>query len=348
MPGQTQVADADHGAVDGASMEGRAIARPNAAEPAHHRSQPNRFNGGPGNCPAKPASFCSQSGRRAWLQWRAGQLPGQTGGPFRAQEAAGRLQWRAGQLPGQTGRQSGDPRHGPFASMEGRAIARPNSGIIVTLGSGPRSLQWRAGQLPGQTCPITRATRSWPHCFNGGPGNCPAKPVFDGAGQHGGPASMEGRAIARPNVHIAAQSSQSESSLQWRAGQLPGQTSLGCAVAVGLGLASMEGRAIARPNCKPLVEAARAKAASMEGRAIARPNSGSVMIHAASVASLQWRAGQLPGQTRADRGGNAARQPASMEGRAIARPNRGRVRPSAVSTPRLQWRAGQLPGQTCP
>ena len=61
------------------------------------------------------------------------------------------------------------------ASMEGRAIARPNSG---------RSLG---------------ASQSMPR-FNGGPGNCPAKQLDPRPNDEMSmDASMEGRAIARPN-----------------------------------------------------------------------------------------------------------------------------------------------------
>ena len=59
----------------------------------------------------------------------------------------------------------------------------------------------------------------------------------------------------------------------------------------------------------------------MEGRAIARPNTCASPICCATQ-SLQWRAGQLPGQT-----------------------NPGQARPGHYTCP-LQWRAGQLPGQT--
>ena len=88
------------------------------------------------------------------------------------------------------------------ASMEGRAIARPNT---TTGGHDWRDvllLQWRAGQLPGQTRlrgDMTGGTCSY---FNGGPGNCPAKPLDIAVGPHAPGASMEGRAIARPNRRI--------------------------------------------------------------------------------------------------------------------------------------------------
>ena len=87
--------------------------------------------------------------------------------------------------------------------------------------------------------------------FNGGSGNCPAK-LLDGDHRHWcGQASMEGRAIARPNVNVAGVGDPGMA-LQWRAGQLPGQTSRSPRIVARLlrpePPASMEGRAIARPN----------------------------------------------------------------------------------------------------
>ena len=86
------------------------------------------------------------------------------------------LQWRAGQLPGQTHSLQRFPSQLIPPSMEGRAIARPNAG--------------GAGGLP---------VGRWP-AFNGGPGNCPAKPADEkDEMRHRLVPSMEGRAIARPN-----------------------------------------------------------------------------------------------------------------------------------------------------
>ena len=67
-----------------ASMEGRAIARPNQPEAEATDFAALRFNGGPGNCPAKPSIM---------------RLPPQTGGMYLASMEL------AGQLPGQTARQ---------------------------------------------------------------------------------------------------------------------------------------------------------------------------------------------------------------------------------------------------
>ena len=136
----------------------------------------------------------------------------------------------------------------------------------------PYSLQWRAEQLLDQTARSASRQRS-PCRFNGGPSNCSAKrdgsddllDIYSGA-------SMEGRAIARPN------------------------RGLGDEPEVGID-ASMEGRAIARPNRRGICgliccrgcfnggpsncstkladffgEHAHPLGASMEGRAIARPN----------------------------------------------------------------------------
>ena len=108
----------------------------------------------------------------------------------------------------------------------------------------------------------------------------------------------------------------------------------------------------------------------MEGRAIARPNDVAEPEKITLIVALQWRAGQLPGQTStATRQGSGQPRPfnggpgncpaklagsdttidpdpiPSMEGRAIARPNVGSGA-SSIATHCLQWRAGQLPGQT--
>ena len=143
-------------AVDGdcssvASMEGRAIARPNPTPPCTGFIRNGCFNGGPGNCPAKPGATRTSEGTISSLQWRAGQLPGQTPGKVRTASDSSSLQWRAGQLPGQTLPPGRYAKYHTIASMEGRAIVRPNC-------------RWGGGH------------ESRGACFNGGPGNCPAKP----------------------------------------------------------------------------------------------------------------------------------------------------------------------------
>ena len=231
------------------------------------------FNGGPSNCPAKLAA---------------------SSGGVEEQHVAS-----------MEGRAIARPNCGPpdvntpdvVASMEGRAIARPNAAMTL-LEHGSRGLQWRAEQLPGQTrifatespstpMPLqwraeqlpgqTAATgfpqrRRW--CFNGGPSNCPAKPARPD--HAGGPellASMEGRAIARPNW-ATWREQPCQRPLQWRAEQLPGQTGI--------------------QRCGHC----RQDGASMEGRAIARPNRTINPWWCKCAQLLQWRAEQLPGQTR--------------------------------------------------
>ena len=67
------------------------------------------------------------------------------------------------------------------------------------------------------------------------------------------------------------------------------------------GLPSMEGRAIARPNRPTGERCDQPPQPSMEGRAIARPNVPAAWAVMPRTLSLQWRAGQLPGQTLAFR-----------------------------------------------
>ena len=133
-------------------------------------------------------------------------------------------------------------------SMEGRTIARPDCDL-----TGPRA----GGHTPsmeGRT--IARPDRGfrW-NClhgrctFNGGPDNCPARLQFRRRRRAvGDEPSMEGRTIARPDWRGLPVGNPVPCVLQWRAGQLPGQT--WCFVVV-----------------------------------------------LAWTSSLQWRAGQLPGQT---------------------------------------------------
>ena len=228
----------------------------------------NPFNGGPDKHPAKRTPPMRNVMFVGGLQWRAGQTPSQTA--VSRCELAGAC--RA--FNGGPGKHPAKPDARAFAdmsvrhpSMEGRAIARPN-------------------------CPCASPGCRSRRTFNGGPGNCPAKPFLFPRRQPGIQLpSMEGRAIARPNQMIVD--------------------------AIGhLAQPSMEGRAIARPNAAYL----RAEAdwqeilarpngcmrrpiswigpPSMEGRAIARPNPVPYGVHIVTVAALQWRAGQLPSQTR--------------------------------------------------
>ena len=260
------------------------------------------FNGGPGNCPAKlplPRTWNVVSVR---LQWRAGQLPGQTRKRSKSSpRMRSRLQWRAGQLPGQTrtvracrlvlelasmeGRAIARPnlavlhatRLAVKASMEGRAIARPNQGRLRTAArTSLASMEGRAIARPNHDELPWRSTASLWLSFNGGPGNCPAKrcPICTLLRTRHRSASMEGPGncpAKHPQPSIES-----------------GFRSAG---------ASMEGRAIARPNGVVwwwrVVERPRFNGGP--GNCPAKPPA-LACISSASL-KLQWRAGQLPGQT---------------------------------------------------
>ena len=172
------------------------------------------FNGGPDNCPAKPRGL----GRWCVVHER------------------------------------GPP------SMEGRTIARPNGGrwlfrwrtTVICL----PSMEGRTIARPNHLQASTDHARPSPDTFNGGPDNCPAKPVvaleIEEAVQrmdsfNGGPDNCP----AKPSPRLSRHGQRDIGNLQWRAGQLPGQTSTVIM-------------------------------------------SGQVSL---AHASLQWRAGQLPGQT---------------------------------------------------
>ena len=131
--------------------------------------------------------------------------------------------------------------------------------------------------------------------------------------------SMEGRTIARPDVH-AHSVSRSVLILQWRAGQLPGQTPArrgartdhvpfnggpdNCPARRRM---CSPGRSVRRTfnggpdNCPARHDRPRRPGRlhppSMEGRTIARPDMYSIVIYGPAKIGLQWRAGQLPGQT---------------------------------------------------
>ena len=157
------------------SMEGRTIVRPDTVPLGVVHVVRRAFNGGPDNCPARPANGVSLSDVGDHLQWRAGQLSGQTGGrrkrcptppaPFNggpdncpARREGPTLVRRAGITPSMEGRTIVRPdrggRTGSAAvdqpSMEGRTIVRPD--------------------LEPRGCP---PEVRFP--FNGGPDNCPAR-----------------------------------------------------------------------------------------------------------------------------------------------------------------------------
>ena len=352
------------------SMEGRAIARPNTGweQPAYPLIDALQWRAG--QLPGQTSSGQTCTPSAPSLQWRAGQLPGQTELGALVPTRSGCLQWRAGQLPGQTAeRVETRPRS---KLLQWRAGQLPGqTGLLALYGEeAGQYLQWRAGQLPGQTARQGALAGRVEHPSMEGRAIARPNEMRSPRVRAGRWPSMEGRAIARPNISGGEPCEHWTTILQWRAGQLPGQTDR-TAYVDGVGHPpSMEGRAIARPNLRAHTALAGRRVPSMEGRAIARPNTRSASTTASARRSLQWRAGQLPGQTgsdsassrpatrsfnggpgncpakrRLDRRAQASRRP-SMEGRAIARPNFSNQPTASCSTPILQWRAGQLPGQT--
>ena len=116
--------------------------------------------------------------------------------------------WRSDQLASMEGRAMARPdgvrhryleqRH--LASMEGRAMARPDSTPASKRPIASAMLQWRAEQWLGQT----RRTEQ--------PAHLSAR------------ASMEGRAMARPDLRVLDPGDSYYLTLQWRAEQWLGQT----------------------------------------------------------------------------------------------------------------------------
>ena len=159
-----------------ASMEGRAIARPNmmaSRDPAMSKSS---LQWRAEQLPGQTDEAILGGWWTNMLQWRAEQLPGQTSASGARPRGNAVLQWRAEQLPGQTGPDQEQLRVGDHASMEGRAIARPNQSSSWSTVLPTVPLQWRAEQLPGQTMGLRRHQKRGAR-FNGGPSNCPAKPL---------------------------------------------------------------------------------------------------------------------------------------------------------------------------
>ena len=212
----------------GASMEGRAIARPNRLPRLCGRAPRRRFNGGPSNCSAKRGGPPVSPVVEPPLQWRPEQLLGQPASRSILRYIAEKLQWRAEQLLGQT---SPGLRTWPaiselcFNGGPSNCSAKHVPSAVSFAFS--FSLQWRAEQLLGQTW-LAGSKRGPAARFNGGPSNCSAKRGHRRrSADVDRRASMEGRAIAQPNDPVA-----------WGGAQRPE--------------ASMEGRAIARPNVRIL------------------------------------------------------------------------------------------------
>ncbi len=281
-------------------LQWRAGQLPGRTPPASgpHRSPLCRFNGGPGNCPAEPAASRPHSGARPRFNGGPGNCPAEPAASRPHSGARPRFNGGPGNCPAEHQRQHGERQPRIVASMEGRAIARPNRCRPTTGRPPSSSLQWRAGQLPGRTrtsasVPSSTTTRlQWR------------------AGQ------LPGR-TAQPR----RRSHHREDELQWRAGQLPGRTPQPSAALRRAHGASMEGRAIARPN--PYGGDRRG---GLRGRFNGGPGNCPAELPTLDLpggvqSRLQWRAGQLPGRTRSWSEVFGLWVLASMEGRAIARPN---------------------------
>ena len=235
------------------------------------RSQPtSSFNGGPGNCPAGLALHPQPEPPASRFNGGPGNCPAGLGGL--ADGLAGlhaSMEGRAIARPDFRVRRSSSSCS--VASMEGRAIARPDVAADRSSRSIIPELQWRAGQLPGRTGfaghrGFTAAVLQWRagqlpgrtrlrvdgHAdnddgFNGGPGNCPAGPRGPATRARHSAASMEGRAIARPDPGTGWGVVGCHTSFNGGPGNCPAGRRARCGRA-GPTHASMEGRAIARPD----------------------------------------------------------------------------------------------------
>ena len=223
LPGQT-ITSVFSSAWDGIpSMEGRAIARPNQFGADLHPvgAEPSME----GRAIARPnpeGVDCQRRSRPPSMEGRAIARPNNRITPATTREPAPSMEGRAIARPNQFGADLHPV--GAEPSMEGRAIARPNlgkahrrRGVAVAFNGGP-------GNCPAKR-PISTPGRNWRPSFNGGPGNCPAKPHPAGSAAppplsfNGGPGNCPAKRVAGYAVRWY------DTNLQWRAGQLPGQTS---------------------------------------------------------------------------------------------------------------------------
>ena len=307
LSGQTCWCSSRRKAAVRPSMEGRTIVRPDpdTSCPTAQLSadEAYAFNGGPDNCPARLARYPHVGD---------GDPPSMEGRTIVRPDTTGTRDNTGCYTPSMEGRTIVRPDRTRGPSMEGRTIVRPD--LTSTL-------QWRAGQLSGQTCGcggLRRRART----FNGGPDNCPARLWFgpsSGTGQtvqitfNGGPDNCPARP---PNPHRTYRNS------KWRAGQLSGQTRT-----VFSGRCWRESAFNGGPDNCPArhpcrLQQSSRRSPSMEGRTIVRPdlshrgtprpnqyhafNGGPDNCPARQdrrstrsyhQTTLQWRAGQLSGQT---------------------------------------------------
>ena len=370
LSGQTGFGDRLGTVQQRPSMEGRTIVRPDRALDRRIRQRASSFNGGPDNCPARRRWRGWRCGSVLCLQWRAGQLSGQTLSTSQQITLVGYLQWRAGQLSGQTSFISPMPFGYVGPSMEGRTIVRPDrSGAVRRCGEDGPSMEGRTIVRPDEAQGRVRKDNRVPSmegrtivrpdptphdptplrstAFNGGPDNCPARPAIDTlimssfldlqwrAGQLSGQTGI----TAVPMSQFGA--------LQWRAGQLSGQTHPPDRGAPLLGRPSMEGRTIVRPDVYFGFEPYGGRDPFNGGPDNCPARHVITLTSSGSAIYLQWRAGQLSGQTpcwwsaRRDRADAFNGGPDNCPARLAP------LVALAIRTQDLQWRAGQLSGQTC-
>ena len=223
---------------------------------------------------------------------------------------------------------------------------RRQTGPRAARSTSARRLQWRAEQLPGQTLEPPRPLDArQPPSMEGraiARPNTPLTPVMSGCSDP----SMEGRAIARPNPPRPSLVQIPAYLLQWRAEQLPGQTPPLTLFPPSVRTSFNGGPS----NCSAKPAAPRPQRSPQPsfngGPSNCPAKLGDLVSVREAVAPLQWRAEQLPGQTRLTGVGHVPVAVPSMEGRAIARPNSATMLGTVTSPSILQWRAEQLPGQT--
>ena len=247
------------------------------------------FNGGPDNCPARPTMvMTSPSGQLC----RDGVLTPFNGGPDNcpARPNDRQLSGAVVQSPSMEGRTIVRPDP-PFSgscisrpqdtpSMEGRTIVRPDKGLMVTTPP-PTSLclQWRAGQLSGQTS------------------ECQSR--IEQARQNN--PSMEGRTIVRPD------------------GGDPPDNCTTCHRPFNGGPDNCP----ARPGQGRVDDTLTDSFPSMEGRTIVRPDETDHIVHPRAchdIPSMEGRTIVRPDTSRPLPLDCAGTNP-SMEGRTIVRPD---------------------------
>ena len=182
------------------SMEGRAIARPNAPRPRSvQRDEAGAFNGGPSNCPAKRHDRQGHGPQSRPFNGGPSNCPAKQRTPAGSSPRPSSFNGGPSNCPAKLARDAGTEHRARHPSMEGRAIARPNSPCPHRAVTSPAAFNGGPSNCPAKPAAVG-AIAAGCLSFNGGPSNCPAKrvaarPVHRGDDEP----SMEGRAIARPN-----------------------------------------------------------------------------------------------------------------------------------------------------